>query len=1177
MNLRLIGLPALALFFTCLGIQGSAGQELVENGGFEDGVAGWTLFVPDESQDKNCRFDVSNDSPHSGTTCLRLQSDDVARFSVGAVAGFPVQPGEHYRVTAWVRADSAARVRPKAPGFVIRLNLRQGNTDAAGGHLFIELGNVVSRDTPAESSSALPKGWTKVEAVVEIPTGVDTVFPSFFSWWVAGTLFVDDFSIEKVDASTAVTPLSQKDPAATPSPVATSSKAPATSDADLLAALNLDAPGMEKMKSAAHASAGVDWAALQKAYLDYRRTASPARWRIMPSDKPAQPSEKDDALGDEVMAHHIRNGYGFSPPAADMGQDFNWTYNPVSRTDPAYTDEWTYCCISRTEFWQSLANAYWKTGNEKYAAEWVAQLRDFAAKNPLQFTPTPGVPSLWRTLDAAERISISWPNAYYHFLSSPSLTPEANWLYLKLNYEHAQLLLNGLADSNRTGNWVATECGALYTIGALCPEFRDAAAWRQAALDRIAKELDRVVPPDGFEAELTPTYHFVALTGFRQPLEMAKLNNLPVPDSFRSRIMEMYRAPVLVMDQSGHAVPTNDSIPVDIVHKAQEGLQLGDDPLLTWAATRGQQGQAPPDSDALPYAGFYAMRGGWKRDDTFLFFRAGPTGIAHEHESALEVVLRAWNKTLLFEPGTYTYDQSDWRRFTINTPSHSTIIVDGKWQHAGKNVPPVSQPTGNPWVTTPLFDYVAGTYKAGYQANTYRPRPFYPETWKGKPDTSVSHTRRVLFLRPYYALVLDTLDGSGTHTFDAHFQMDAPAARLDPATQAAFSQNSSGAQLALYPLETDNLATDIVQGQESPLLGWMPAEHRPIPTIRFQKQQAAPAIFATFLYPYQGSAPTFTSTSLTAQGDGLWTRSLQTSREKADIALAKNGVATSMSFTSPLVGAIQVETTGLVIRQPNGMGTSIGAWDLSAYSDAKVELTSAAPASLIFLNQGDHLLLFNAGEEAASLTIKRPFAHSVTLPPKVWTSVSEKGDVPAAAPVLCPPLESASSGPLSYADYLKNSPAQTAGAPPAPLRITGDSMTLPDKAVKMPKTGSSGNVLARWDSPGTSASAHFNVATAGWYRLKIRYCSGDEPLRSLLINGKEPFAESEGFSLPATIGNPPSDGWSNQSDDWHEVLLGADQIPSGWKIYLPQGPCDVTLRNDGGGLNLDWLEFEPAW
>ncbi|MEJ0001554.1 MAG: hypothetical protein WDO13_21925 [Verrucomicrobiota bacterium] len=138
-------------------------------------------------------------------------------------------------------------------------------------------------------------------------------------------------------------------------------------------------------------------------------------------------------------------------------------------------------------------------------------------------------------------------------------------------------------------------------------------------------------------------------------------------------------------------------------------------------------------------------------------------------------------------------------------------------------------------------------------------------------------------------------------------------------------------------------------------------------------------------------------------------------------------------------------------------------------------------------------------------------------------------------------------------------------------------MALPDKAVKTVKTGSSGNVIARWDDAGTTASAHIEVAADGWYRLKLRYCSGDEPLRSLLVNGKVPFTEAEDFSLPATLGNPPSDGWSNFGDDWRDIVLGADGASPGWKFYLPKGPCDLALRNDGGGMNLNWLELEPAW
>jgi hypothetical protein len=192
--------------------------DLISNGGFENGIAGWGIFVPDESKSANCRFDVVSDAPHSGVNCVRLQSDDLARFSIGCPL-ISVQPGERYHVSVWIRADPAAQIRPQAPGFVIRLYLGQGNVDAEGGHMFIGPGNLVSRNTPADPVSAtLPTTWTQIEAVVEIPKGVDKIGPGLFSWWTKGAIFADDFSIQKVDASTAVTSLWQKTPSPSASP-----------------------------------------------------------------------------------------------------------------------------------------------------------------------------------------------------------------------------------------------------------------------------------------------------------------------------------------------------------------------------------------------------------------------------------------------------------------------------------------------------------------------------------------------------------------------------------------------------------------------------------------------------------------------------------------------------------------------------------------------------------------------------------------------------------------------------------------------------------------------------------------------------------------------------------------------------------------------------------------------
>lgn len=161
-----------ALLLSALVLIPARADDLVSNGGFENGTAGWSLFVPDESNDKNCRFDVVNDAPHSGASCLRLQSDDFARYSVGTSL-VPVTPGDHYKVSVWIKAGPDAHVRLKAPGFAVRLFLAQNNTDAAGGHLFIAPGNRVTRNTPADPvADELPTAWTQIEAVIEIPPGV---------------------------------------------------------------------------------------------------------------------------------------------------------------------------------------------------------------------------------------------------------------------------------------------------------------------------------------------------------------------------------------------------------------------------------------------------------------------------------------------------------------------------------------------------------------------------------------------------------------------------------------------------------------------------------------------------------------------------------------------------------------------------------------------------------------------------------------------------------------------------------------------------------------------------------------------------------------------------------------------------------------------------------------------
>ena len=796
-----------------------------------------------------------------------------------------------------------------------------------------------------------------------------------------------------------------------------------TSDAELLAALNPEAIGLK-------ADASGDSKSLDKvkdAWLAYRRSGGGGKWKLNPADQPAKAEAATDPDGDRVCAHVILDKYIYPDPV-DMGKDFDWTFNPRKKGDPAYTEEWTSCSVSRMNFWPTLGKAYWKTRNEKYAKEWVAQMRDFAADQPVIVKVSQYDTLLWRTLDASIRMSGTWPMAYASFLNSPTVTADDHWLYLKLVNDHARRLMYALEfRPERSGNWVSAECHGLFTIAVMFPEFREASAWRETAIKRMTSELVRMVPPDGFQAELTPSYHYGTVSSYFDFYKLAKENNIQLSDEMRTIMTQMYRAPVMVMDQRGILVDTNDSNQSNARKQSKKGLEIVDDPVVRWAATDGKEGTAPPLSACLPYAGFYAMRSGWDLDDSFLFFRAGPTGHAHENEDMLQVVLRAWNRTLIFDPGNYTYDRSDWRRFTQGTASHNTIIVDGLWQHRGLSKVPVTQPVNNPWHPSPLVDYVAGTYNAGYQQSVLDPtREYYPQKWQGPVDKSITHTRRVINLKPFYVLLLDNMDGTGRHTIDAHFHLDSPAAKLDAATQTAWSENPADeAQLLLQPLDTKDLKTEIIQGQKEPLLGWMPKGHRPIPTVRFRKVQDGSATFATLLYPFRGAVPMATFSSLEVKGasgktlvqsstgtGNVWARTLTSSQETAEIVVAgtnpgtPNAVPVAMRFNSTVQpGEVAAEAGGVVLRKftSSGGGVITSVWDCTAYTDSGVSVTSDVPARFV-LSQGvgkvQSVLIYNAMDAPLEIVMKKPFALKTSLPQGQWMSLSSQGLSPVSAPAL---------------------------------------------------------------------------------------------------------------------------------------------------------------------------------
>ena len=211
----------LAFHLSSPGLVADDGANLVSNPGFEDSPsapATYTLFTASDSTGAHCRFTISTDAFHSGKQAALMQADDFARFALGPQISYPVAAGDLYRIGVWVKAGADFQMQPDSPGVVLRVNQSAGSPPLSAGLTFIYPNNTVSLAGPPDFGPlSIPPPdltqWTHIEVVVKVPDSVDSMRPELFFWKAKGSLAVDDFSLQKVDPATPVTPVMGAAPA----------------------------------------------------------------------------------------------------------------------------------------------------------------------------------------------------------------------------------------------------------------------------------------------------------------------------------------------------------------------------------------------------------------------------------------------------------------------------------------------------------------------------------------------------------------------------------------------------------------------------------------------------------------------------------------------------------------------------------------------------------------------------------------------------------------------------------------------------------------------------------------------------------------------------------------------------------------------------------------------------
>ncbi len=560
--------------------------------------------------------------------------------------------------------------------------------------------------------------------------------------------------------------------------------------------------------------------------------------------------EADELSAAETILTGELRSCGFPHKFPDTAS-VDWECNPT----PNNYAEWTWQ-LSRHHEWRCLGYCYRLTGDEKYAKAFVELLMSWCEQAICPVDAPFHHTKCWRTIEAGIRMTNNWHYAFYACIHSPFMTDHVITTFLRSICDHGYRLRNFRSGG---GNWRAMEMAGLAHIAMLYPFLTEAEAWGQYAFSELRDELDRQVYADGFQFELSTNYHDVVIVNYHRVFATAKAMGYPIPQALADKLLRLFELDINIACPDGRYPDLNDGGRGDLSYWCRIGLNyFTDHPAIHYFATEGREGMPPAyTSVALPYSGLAFMRTGWGHDDLWCFMDAGDFGRGHQHEDKLNILLSAYGKNLLTDAGNYAYDNSDMRRFVLDTRSHNCALVDDMGQNRRGRYSwrdePLNEYAGMKWHFTPGADSVEGIYDQGYGA-AYLP---------------VIHKRKLILFKKGlggsapFALVIDRFlsEDGREHTFTPSYQLG-----FEPYTEDGRAVTVDFGDGVTFTL-TASVPHTIVIGQTEPLfLGWRKKyeaaatvnEGLPAPCVRYPLT-GTEARLVTALCPCKGQGKTVAS------------------------------------------------------------------------------------------------------------------------------------------------------------------------------------------------------------------------------------------------------------------------------------------------------------------------------
>jgi uncharacterized heparinase superfamily protein len=549
--------------------------------------------------------------------------------------------------------------------------------------------------------------------------------------------------------------------------------------------------------------------------------------------------------------------------------------------------------LNRHAHFVTLGQAYWLTGDERFAEAFITQASAWMDANP----PKLGI-NWASSLELSLRV-IAWLWALHLFADSDRLNPGFLSRFFKYLIAQGRHIENYLSRFFSPNTHLTGEALGLFYLGAALPELGRARHWRELGLNILLEQLPIHIRPDGVYFEQSSYYQRYTADFYTHLIALARAARIELPGDVEARLSLAFdhlmwitrpdgTTPLYGDDDGGRLIKLAPRRPDDFRDTLATGAALfgrgdwkhvatdasvealwllGPDALARYDQIESRE--PVETSRAFTHGGYFVMRDGWSRQSTFALIDCGPhgtSGCGHAHADSLAIEFAAEGKTWLVDPGTFTYTgDAKLRDEFRTTQAHNTVTVDDEpqsapagpfaWKDTAR-----SKPSG--FITDRAFDYFEGSHD-GYS----------------RLDDPVSHSRSILFVKqsddrdlPPILVVRDSFDARANHRYALRYHLASDSA-VKAFENSVSASHSSGNELSIRAFGRTELKSQIEEGWVSRCYG----QREPAPVALFEAEGKGSQEFISLIIP-----------SNTCRGGAPWPPLI----EETTIAPAERGAAT---------------------------------------------------------------------------------------------------------------------------------------------------------------------------------------------------------------------------------------------------------------------------------------------